>query len=223
MSTKQKKLATPSAVAPAGAVESLPPLPAELPAMVEPDPRWRTLTLTSDDGVRHVYRLTDLDNELTTRQINLALDLLQEVYDHYEGKNQQVRRMLSEHGTTEASPTEESDETFEQTKDAANADSTLPVISPSDAADRDLARMILQSTAIPDFVPKITALLYLPTEPVREDYFRIHSYNERIAVMEDAPYGASEAAVSFFYGIIARSLGDVNAVLRQTLTTSATM
>lgn len=214
MSTKQKKLATPSAVAPAGAVESLPPLPAELPAMVEPDPRWRTLTLTSDDGVRHVYRLTDLDNELTTRQINLALDLLQEVYDHYEGKNQQVRQMLSEHGDAE---------TFEQAKDTANADSNLPVISPSDAADRDLARMILQSTAIPDFVPKITALLYLPTEPVREDYFRIHSYKERIAVMEDAPYGASEAAVSFFYGIIARSLGDVNAVLRQTLTTSATM
>lgn len=214
MSTKQKKLATPSAVAPAGAVESLPPLPAELPAMVEPDPRWRTLTLTSDDGVRHVYRLTDLDNELTTRQINLALDLLQEVYDHYEGKNQQVRQMLSEHGDAE---------TFEQAKDTANADSNLPVISPSDAADRDLARMILQSTAIPDFVPKITALLYLPTEPVREDYFRIHSYKERIAAMEDAPYGASEAAVSFFYGIIARSLGDVNAVLRQTLTTSATM
>lgn len=214
MSTKQKKLATPSADAPAGAVESLPPLPAELPTMVEPDPRWRTLTLTSDDGVRHVYRLTDLDNELTTRQINLALDLLQEVYDHYEGKNQQVRQMLSEHGDAE---------TFEQAKDTANADSNLPVISPSDAADRDLARMILQSTAIPDFVPKITALLYLPTEPVREDYFRIHSYKERIAAMEDAPYGASEAAVSFFYGIIARSLGDVNAVLRQTLTTSATM
>ena len=134
--------------------------------------------------------------------------------------------MLSEHGVTEpteASPTEEAAEAFEQANDTANTDSNLPVISPSDAADRDLARMILQSTAIPDFVPKITALLYLPTEPVREDYFRIHSYKERIAAMEDAPYGASEAAVSFFYGIIARSLGDVNAVLRQTLTTSATM